>query len=98
MMLITPFFTSSLLQLNLRSQINVALKKVTSFNMTAGMIGKNYSEAIKICAASDNAYKFMSTVKGTPAYWQHILSDVLAIVKQLGISTYFMTLSCADPH
>ncbi|XP_066928591.1 cilia- and flagella-associated protein 251-like [Clytia hemisphaerica] len=46
--------------------------------------------------ASDNAYKFMSTIKGTPAYWQHMLSDVLAMVKQLGVPTYFMTLSCAD--
>ena len=39
--------------------------------MTAGMIGKNYSETIKNCATSDNAYKFMGTVKGTPAYCQH---------------------------
>ena len=34
----------------------------------------------------------MSSVKGTPAYWKHILT----MVKQLGILTYFLTLSCAD--
>ena len=62
------------------------------------MMDKNYCEAINNCAASDNAYKFMSTVKDTPAYWQHIISDVLVMVKQLGIHTYFMTLSCADFH
>ena len=93
MMLITLFFTSSLLQLNLRSQINIALKKVTSFNLTAGIIGKNYSEAIKNCATSDNTYKFMSTVKGTPACWQHILSDVLTIVKQY-IYLFYDSIVC----
>ena len=38
----------------------------------------------------------MSSVKGTPAYWKQCLYDVLAIVEQLGILTYFLTLSCAD--
>ena len=87
-----------LLELNLRGRINIALKKVTCANLTAGMLGENFSETVKNCVASDNAYKFMNQIKGTPAYWQHMLSDVLAMVKQLGIPTYFMTLSCADLH
>ena len=29
-------------------------------------------------------------------YWKQLLYDVLAMVKQLGIPTYFLTLSCAD--
>ena len=37
----------------------------------------------------------MSSVKETPTYWKHCLYDVLAIVKQLGIRTYFSTLSRA---
>ena len=36
----------------------------------------------------------MSSVKGIPAYWKQFLYDVLAL--QLGILTYFLTLSCAD--
>ena len=73
------------------------MKKVTvNVNMTAGMLGQNFEQTVKNCIASDKAYKFMTTVKGTPAYWQHMLSDVLAMVKQLGIPSYFMTLSCAD--
>ena len=38
----------------------------------------------------------MSSVKGTPAYWKQFSHEVLAIVKQLVIPTYFLTLSCAD--
>ena len=37
----------------------------------------------------------MSSVKGRP-YWKQFLYDVLAMVKQLGIPTYYLTLSCAD--
>ena len=37
----------------------------------------------------------MSSVKGTP-YWKQFLYNVLAMVKQLGIPTYFLKLSCAD--
>jgi len=83
-------------QLNLRSKINIAIKKVTCNNVTAGILGQNFHETVKSYIASDNAYRFMSTIKGTPAYWKNMLSDVLAMVKQLGIPSYFMTLSCAD--
>ena len=38
----------------------------------------------------------MSSIKGTPAYWKHFLYDILAMVKQLGLPSYFLTLSCAD--
>ena len=38
----------------------------------------------------------MSSVKGTPAYWKQFLFEVLAMVKQLEMPNYFLTLSCAD--
>ena len=38
----------------------------------------------------------MNTIKGTPAYWKRFLFEVLAMVKQLGLPTFFMTFSCAD--
>ena len=38
----------------------------------------------------------MNTIKGTPAYWKKFLYEVLAMVKQLGLPSFFMTLSCAD--
>ena len=38
----------------------------------------------------------MYTIKGTPAYWKKFLYEVLAMVKQLGLPTFFMILSCAN--
>ena len=38
----------------------------------------------------------MNYTKGTPAYWKSFYLIFLAMVKQLGESTFFMTLSSAD--
>lgn len=71
-----------LLGRNCRSQMNIVLTKVTTFNLTVGMI-KQWAN--KDCFASDNVCKFMSTVKVTSVYWQHMISNVLAMIKQLVI-------------
>ena len=64
--------------------------------LTAGQLTQNFKETINGLVANDNAFNFMNNLKGTPAYWKRFLLEVLAMVKQLGLPTYFMTLSCAD--
>ncbi|VDI51626.1 Hypothetical predicted protein, partial [Mytilus galloprovincialis] len=44
----------------------------------------------------DKAYRFLQTIRGTPPYWQKAMYKLLAAVKQLGIFTFFVTLSAAD--
>ena len=83
-------------QTNLRNQINVAMRKVSGSNINAGMLTDNFKERVRNFVANEEAYTFMNTVKGSPAYWKNMLSDVLAMVKQLGIPSFFLTLSCAD--
>ena len=91
------FFAHSVMQkLNLNSRVNIAMKKVKSGKLTAGMLSRNFKESVKSFVANDEAYSFMNTIKGTPAYWKRFLFEVLAMVKQLGLPTFFMTLSCAD--
>ena len=38
----------------------------------------------------------MNAIKDAPAYWKKFLYEVLAVVKQLGLPTFFMTLIFAD--
>ena len=91
------FFSHSVMQqLNLNSKVNIAMKKVKTGQLTAGMLSRNFKESVKSFVANDEAYSFMNTMKGTPAYWKRFLFEVLAMVKQLGVPTFFMTLSCAD--
>ena len=91
------FFPGSVYeQHHLHSSINFAMHKITPGALTAGIVKNNFKATIEEFVASDNAFSFMSLVKGTPAYWKQFLYDVLAMVKQLGIPTFFLTLSCAD--
>ena len=38
----------------------------------------------------------MKNILGSPAYWKTFLFDVVAMIKQLGPPTWWMTFSCAD--
>ena len=44
----------------------------------------------------DHAYRFLKNVRGSPAYFQRVMYDVLGMIRQLGIPTWFFTLSAAD--
>ena len=83
-------------QYHLRSSINFAMHKIKPGTLTAGTVKNNFKRTIEKFVASDNAFSFMSSAKRTPAYWKQFLYDELAVVKQLGIPTYFLTLSSAD--
>ena len=91
------FFAHKIMQsVNLNNQINIAMRKVASNNLTAGMLCSNFKEKVKGFIASDQAFTFMSGIKGAPAYWKKFSFDVLAMVRLLGCPTFFMTLSSAD--
>ena len=72
------------------------MHKIKPGTLTAGTVKSNFKGTRERFVAKDNAFSFMSSVKGTPAYWKQFLFDVLAMVKQLGTPTYFLTLSCGD--
>ena len=46
--------------------------------------------------SKDEAYRFMKNVRGSPAYYQKTFYDLLAMIRQLGTPTWFLTLSAAD--
>jgi hypothetical protein len=74
------FYVNSVLQqLNLRSQISIAMKKVSGENITAGLLSQNFKETVKEFIANDKAFSFMSSIKGTPAYYHLIITIKLVI-------------------
>ncbi|CAB3995694.1 Hypothetical predicted protein [Paramuricea clavata] len=75
--------------------INIALKKVQGQTFTASQIKSDVNK-LKNLVCQDQAYLFLRQIPGTPPYWQKFMYEVVAMVKQLGIPTWFMTLSCAD--
>ena len=79
---------------NISSQINIEMRKVTSSQVTAGLLSSNFNEKVK--EFIHQAFTFMNSIKGTPAYWKKFLFDLLAMVRQLGMPTFSMTLSSTD--
>ena len=91
------FFAHNVLQkVQLSSQINLAMKKAVSNDLTAGMLSKNFQQEVQEFIAKDKAFTFMSSINGTPSYWKNVYHQVLAMLRQLGKPTFFLKLSCAD--
>ena len=89
------FFAQLVLQeKNFRVQISIAMKKKMG-NFTAGMF-TNYKDSVDKLVNKDQEFYFMNQIRGTPAYWKRLQYEVLAMIKQLGCPTFFLTLSCAD--
>ena len=42
------------------------------------------------------AYTFLKKIRGSPTYWQQMFYELLAMIRTLGIPTWFLTLSAAD--
>jgi hypothetical protein len=78
--------------------ISIAMRK--SFSQTSsGSIDSSFvkdNENLTGLILQDHAYQFLQTVRGSPPYWQKAMYKLLAAVKQLGIFTFFVTLSSAD--
>ena len=82
-------------QKKVSDSINIALKKIQGQPVTASQIKSDVNK-LKGLICQDQAYLFLRQIPGTPPYWQKFMYEVVAMVKQLGIPTWFMTLSCAD--
>ena len=62
--------------MQISNQINIAMRKVATTNLTAGMLSRNFKETVQQFIASDAAFSFMNTKKGTQAYWKKFLHEV----------------------
>ena len=61
---------------------------------TAGAI-KN-KQVLQKMVQRDDAFPCPEECEGSPAYFQAVQYNVLAIIRQLGLPTWFLTLSAAD--
>ena len=77
-------------------QTGIAMRKITSNSLNTGKLSNNFKGMVQQFIAQYKTYSFMSLIKDKPAYWKKTLFEVLAMVKQLVIPTFFMTLSRAD--
>ncbi|XP_070549849.1 uncharacterized protein [Ptychodera flava] len=80
------------------SNVSIAMRKGSSKtcreNITAASLTDEQS--LKKILNYDEGYKFLKPIRGTPPYWQSAQKDLFAMVRQLGIPTWFCSFSSAD--
>ncbi|XP_019628628.1 PREDICTED: uncharacterized protein LOC109473188 [Branchiostoma belcheri] len=85
----------------IRDDASIALRQTRGRMMQGGPLNAGVVKNAANVAAwfrTDAAYKFLKNVRGSPPYWQKVLYQVLAMVRQFGTPTWFLTLSAADMH
>lgn len=87
--------TKILLQ-TLVSKVSIMLRKLKS-GLFALMASSVFNENnIQNMINTDEAFQVFNTVRSSPAYWKTEKSNVMAMIRQLGIPTFFITLSAAE--
>ena len=82
-----------------RDAIQISLRQTRSrtfLNQTINAGLMKSKENIQAMLHNDIAFKFMKNLRGCPTYWNSVLLDLLAMLRQLGTPTWFLTLSAAD--
>ena len=91
------FFKTKKLQLKqLTDKINISMRtfRADDTHMKAGTFKDK--EKTEDFIAKDKGFRFMRTLRGSPPYFQSMFKDLLAMIRQLGPATFFITLSAAE--
>ncbi|KAI8498196.1 hypothetical protein Bbelb_241400 [Branchiostoma belcheri] len=94
------FFAQYVTELHfIQSNISISMRKgspVTSDGrrISAGMLSNR--EDLQNILKSDQGYRFLQPVRGTPQFWDRALNELFAMIRQLGIPTWFATFSAED--
>ena len=72
--------------------LSVALRKGKQTDVTAGDLKNRVESLIR----NDLGIHFLQNIRGSPAFFNKLLYDLLGMIRQLGPCTWFVTLSAAD--
>ena len=78
---------------HIRDNITVAMR-MTRVRVSASSVSS--TEQLRELVRRDSAFQFPQNVRGSPAYFQRALRELIAMVAQIGCPHFFLTLSAAD--
>ena len=83
----------------LRDNISIMLRQtkgrsINGRKVTASVVRD--AQQVNSFVRNDHAFRCLTTVRSSPAYWKRASMDLLGMIRQLGIPTLFMTLSATD--
>ena len=63
-------------------------------NVTAGLLRQ--PTELHNLIREDQAFRSLKNTRGSPSYWSNVQHEAMAMIRQLGKPTWFLTLSAAD--
>merc|ERR1711911_365103 len=79
-----------------KNNININMKKgkkVDGASVTAkDVLGNDFQNILK----HDGGYKVLASNRCSPAYWQKVKGELFAMVRQLGMPTWFLTFTACE--
>ena len=94
------FYAQYVTELNrLFSSISIAMRKgstKTRHGKTITARTLSDKDEMNKLLKSDEGFRNMECLRGSPAYWKKTLSDLFAMIRQSGIPTFFCTFSSAE--
>ncbi|XP_073694460.1 uncharacterized protein [Garra rufa] len=80
------------------SNVSIALRKGSDKSLLTEVTPDMLTnpESLSKILNFDEGYKFLRPIRGTPPYWQSTQKDLFALIRQLGIPTFFASFSSAD--
>ena len=67
------------------------MRKVSGVSLNAGVLNTwCFNETVKQWVSNDPGFTLMSSIKVTASYWKKFKSEILAMLKQLGVPTFFL--------
>ncbi|XP_062602075.1 uncharacterized protein LOC134263710 [Saccostrea cucullata] len=90
-------FMSDLNQVIEKTQISIrkSVRRMGSEQLVTANMVQN-PETLSKLMKNDEALRFMQPIRGTPAYWSAAQKDLFAMLRQLGIPTWFCSFSAAE--
>ena len=91
-------YLSELKQVIDKTQISLRKSSNSSKDNTDKVTSKSLKTAsnLKLLIQKDEALRFLQPIRGTPSYWQGAQKDLFAMLRQLGIPTWFCSFSAAE--
>ena len=91
------FFKLKKLQMKqISDRVNVSLKRCKLKDMTLTVNDVLNEENVKKLVRLDEGYRIFRTLRNSPPYLESRKKDLFAMIRQLGLPTWFISLSAAD--
>ncbi|XP_064617311.1 uncharacterized protein LOC135481415 [Liolophura sinensis] len=78
------------------STVSIALRKSHQPDTEQTINKLTDYDSLREILKTDSGFKFLKPIRGTPVYWQSAQKDLFAMLRQLGIPTWFCSFSAAD--